>query len=209
MSDTSSAMQALVNGLNKSALNLNPEPLMQFLLLLKKWNQAYNLTAIRDIDAMVTMHLLDSLAILPWVTGPRVLDVGSGAGLPGIPLALAKPDTHFVLLDSNGKKIRFIQEVKRVLKLQNIEAIQIRAENYHPETDFDTVTSRAFSELKQMISCTKHLLTRNGKWLAMKGRYPESELGSIEYPYQVMTYEVTGIDAERCCVVIDNLDQEI
>lgn len=182
---------------------------MQFLLLLKKWNQAYNLTAIRDIDAMVTMHLLDSLAILPWVTGPRVLDVGSGAGLPGIPLALAKPDTHFVLLDSNGKKVRFIQEVKRVLKLQNVEAIQIRAENYHPETDFDTVTSRAFSELKQMISCTKHLLARDGKWLAMKGRYPESELGSIEYPYQVMTYEVTGIDAERCCVVIDNLDQGI
>lgn len=207
--DTTIAMQTLTDGLDKSGIKMDPEPLMQYLLLLKKWNQAYNLTAVRDIDSMVTRHLLDSLAILPWVTGRRILDVGSGAGLPGIPLALAQPETQFVLLDSNGKKVRFMQEVKRVLKLDNLNVVQIRVENYHPETDFDTVISRAFSDLKQMLACTKHLLAREGKWLAMKGRYPENELSSTNYPFQVMTYGVTGIDAERCCVVIDNLDQGV
>lgn len=209
MTNTSIALQILTDGLAKSGVKTDPEPLMQYLLLLAKWNQAYNLTAIRDIESMVTRHLLDSLAILPWATGQRILDVGSGAGLPGIPLALAQPDKQFVLLDSNGKKVRFMQEAKRALKLDNLEVVQIRVENYHPEKVFDTVMSRAFSELKLMLNLTKHLLAPTGKWLAMKGRYPDSELSSIDYPWQVMTYDVAGIDAERCCVVIDNLDQGV
>lgn len=209
MSNTLIARQILTDGLAQSGIKTDPEPLMQYLLLLAKWNQAYNLTAIRDIESMVTRHLLDSLAILPWVTGQRILDVGSGAGLPGIPLALALPDKQFVLLDSNGKKVRFMQEAKRALKLDNLELVQIRVENYHPEQDFDTVMSRAFSELQLMLSLTKHLLAPEGKWLAMKGRYPDSELTSINYPWQVMTYDVAGTDAERCCVVIDNLEQGV
>jgi 16S rRNA (guanine527-N7)-methyltransferase len=209
MSNTSIAGQILTDGLTKSGVKTDPEPLMQYLLLLAKWNQTYNLTAIRDIESMVTRHLLDSLAILPWVTGQRILDVGSGAGLPGIPLALTLPDKQFVLLDSNGKKVRFMQEAKRALKLDNLDVVQIRVENYHPEKDFDTVMSRAFSDLKLMLNLTKHLLAPKGKWLAMKGRYPDCELSSIDYPWQVMTYDVAGIDAERCCVVIDNLDQGV
>jgi len=204
MSDTTTAEQVLIEGLQQLAIRVDTQPLMRYLFLLDKWNHAYNLTAVRRIDAMVTKHLLDSLAILPWVTGSRVLDVGSGAGLPGIPLALAMPDVQFILLDSNGKKIRFMQEVKRVLKISNVEIQQARVENYHPETSFDTVITRAFSELTPMLSWTKHLLGQDGKWLAMKGRYPDTELAAIKLPYQVKTYSVPGIDGERCCVIIDN-----
>ena len=205
MNNNENAVQLLSEGLQQLTINLDPQPFMQYLVLLDKWNQAYNLTAVRGIDSMVTRHLLDSLAILPWVTGSQVLDVGSGAGLPGIPLALAMPEVRFILLDSIGKKTRFMQEAKRVLKLDNVEIQQSRVENYHPETGFDTVISRAFSDLRQMVSWTKHLLNQQGTWLAMKGRYPESELDAINHPYQVKTYNVPGIDEERCCVLIENV----
>ena len=119
-------------------------PLMDYIYLLAKWNKAYNLTAIRDVPSMVTKHLLDSLALLPYLKGARILDVGTGAGLPGVVLALAKPTSHFVLLDSNGKKTSFLQEVRRVLQLKNSEIIQSRAELYRDTTGFDTVLSRAF-----------------------------------------------------------------
>ena len=107
-------------------------PLFQYISLLNKWNAAYNLTAIRDMESMVTKHLLDSLAVRPWLKGDYILDVGTGAGLPGIPLAIAEPQRKFVLLDSNGKKIRFLREVKRQLALSNLEIVQFRVENYHP-----------------------------------------------------------------------------
>ena len=195
----------LIEGIRNLGLHLPSEGLLCYLNLLHKWNHAYNLTAIRDIDAMVTRHLLDSLAILPWVKGPHLLDVGTGPGLPGIPLALAHPELHVVLLDSNGKKIRFLQEVKRVLSLENVDIIQTRVENYHPSHGFDTVTSRAFSTLEQMIDWTKHLIAPEGIWLAMKGRHPEAELATIHHPYRVETYSVAGIDGERCCVIVENL----
>lgn len=198
----------LAKGLAQLGISIDPEPLLHYLSLLEKWNQTYNLTAIRDLDTMLTHHILDSLAILPWVRGKRVLDVGTGAGLPGMALAIANAEIDVVLMDSNGKKIRFLQEIQRQLKLPNVEVIQSRVENYHPSVDFDTVTSRAFSELAQMIKWTRHLLIHDGIWLAMKGRYPATELASINLPYQVKSYTVPGLVGERCCVIIENVTKE-
>jgi len=207
MSDLKQIERSLLQGMKGLGLDFPCDRLLQYLSLLYKWNQAYNLTAVRDMDSMVTRHLLDSLAILPWVRGPRVLDVGTGPGLPGVPLALANPGLQVVLLDSNGKKIRFLQEVKRALVLDNIEIVQTRVENYLPTQAFDTVTSRAFSDLQHMLNCTHHLIAADGTWLAMKGRHPEAELASIDRRYQIEPYTVAGIDGERCCVIIENKDK--
>jgi 16S rRNA (guanine527-N7)-methyltransferase len=196
----------LEQGLAQFDLSSLSEPLEAYLLLLKKWNKTYNLTAIHDIESMITKHLLDSLAILPWLNGKEIIDVGTGAGLPGIPLALAQPETRFVLLDSNGKKTRFLNEVKRQLSLKNIEIVQFRAENYHPVQGFDTVVSRAFSTLAQMIYWTKHLVAPTGIWLAIKGHYPNNELLELKQNYKVEPYTVKGIHGERCCVLIKNTE---
>jgi len=203
MSELHAVEAKLQDGIDQLGLQVPVQPLLTYLGLLHKWNHAYNLTAIRDIDSMVTRHLLDSLAILPWIKAPKLLDVGTGAGLPGIPLAIGLPDVQVVLLDSNGKKVRFLQEVKRVLSLNNVEIVQTRAENYHPAHGFDTVTSRAFSDLKQMVDWTEHLIAPNGIWLAMKGRCPETELAAITYPYRVEQYAVAGVEGERCCIIIE------
>ena len=201
-------VDALNEGMRQQGLHITSEGLLQYLNLLHKWNHAYNLTAVRDIDAMVTRHVLDSLAILPWIKGPRLLDVGSGAGLPGIPLALALPELQVVLLDSNGKKVRFLQEAKRTLSLDNVEIVQTRVENYHPSQGFDTVISRAFSEIEQMITWTHHVIATEGIWLAMKGRHPEVELAAIHHSYRIETYAVAGLEGERCCVIIENTKEE-
>lgn len=207
MSDMKQIERSLLQGMKGLGLDFSCDKLLQYLSLLYKWNQAYNLTAVRDMDSMVTRHLLDSLAILSWVKGPRVLDVGTGPGLPGIPLALANPALQVVLLDSNGKKIRFLQEVKRALALDNIEIVQSRVENYLPTQGFDTVTSRAFSDLQHMLAGTHHLIAADGIWLAMKGRHPDAELASIDRCYHIESYTVAGVDGERCCVIIENKDK--
>ena len=144
------------------------QQLENYLLLLDKWNKTYNLTAVRDIYEMASRHVLDSLAILPWVHGKNILDVGTGAGLPGIPLAIARPDLCVTLLDSNGKKTRFLEAVKRTLHLTNINIVQMRVESYRFAQGFDTITSRAFSQMDEMINLTKHLIANDGVWLAMK-----------------------------------------
>ncbi len=198
----------LEHGLKTLQLNAYSEPLFDYLTLLCKWNKAYNLTAIRDRESMVGKHLLDSLAIAPWVSGTRIIDVGTGAGLPGIPLAITHPDKQFVLLDSNGKKMRFLTEVKRVLSLNNVEIVQSRVEDYQPEHGFDTVISRAFSSLEQMLHWTQHLVAKEGIWLAMKGRYPEEELAVLHHNYRVEEYSVEHVEGERCCVLINNTHKE-
>ncbi|GGI86723.1 16S rRNA (guanine(527)-N(7))-methyltransferase RsmG [Legionella impletisoli] len=203
MSLPRSIQDELAHGLKQLGLTLPIEPFLAYLQLLHKWNQAYNLTAVRDMSEMVSRHILDSLAILPWVKGKRLIDVGTGPGLPGIPLALARPDLEVVLLDSNGKKIRFLQEVKRMLSLTQIEVVHSRVENYHPTQGFDTVTSRAFSDLSQMLTWTSHLIALDGIWLAMKGRVPEIELQTLLHPYQVEPYTVPGLEGQRCCVIIN------
>ncbi len=204
MSDSEFIKDRLVAGIKSLELDMDVDKLFGYLSLLHKWNQAYNLTAVRDMESMVARHVLDSLAITGWIKATDVLDVGTGPGLPGIPLALARPDLNIVLLDSNGKKIRFLREVKRVLSLNNIDIVQTRVEDYHREDGFDTIVSRAFSELQTMMDWTKHLIAKQGIWVAMKGRHPDAELASIQQHYRVETYAVTGVEGERCCIIIDN-----
>jgi 16S rRNA (guanine527-N7)-methyltransferase len=148
--------------------------LLAYLRELEKWNSAYNLTAIRDPREMVTRHLLDSLVMVPWMRGP-LLDAGSGAGLPGIPLAIARPEAAVTVLDSNGKKARFLRHAVRALKLPNVTVVEARVEDYRPEAPFAAVTSRAFSSLGDFFRLTGHLLAPGGQWLAMKGKLDDSE----------------------------------
>ncbi len=199
-----SVQTLLENGLKELNLSVESELLLNFLALLSKWNKAYNLTAIRSLPEMVIKHVLDSLAILPYLHGDSLLDIGSGAGLPGIPLAIACQQKQFVLLDSNGKKTRFMQTVRRELGLKNIEIVQSRVESYHPSQTFATVMSRAFANLKQMITLSKHLLSEEGIWLAMKGHVPTEELAELSEPWQVHSYKVPNLDSERCVIVINH-----
>lgn len=162
----------LSDGLQQMQLDLSAHQqhqLLEYLQLLVKWNSVFNLTAIRDPDEMVSRQLLDSLSILPWVRGTNVLDVGTGAGLPGIPLAIALPEIDFTLLDSNGKKTRFLQQVAAQLGLNNVRVVNQRVESFSDAKGFDIITSRAFSALVDFITGTRHLLAAGGAWLAMKG----------------------------------------
>lgn len=173
-----------------------------YLDLLEKWNKVYNLTAIRERDAMEKLHILDSLAVFKFIQGTRIIDVGTGAGLPGVVLAIVNPKLKVTLLDSNGKKTRFLQEVQRVLGLENINVVQSRVLDYQVSMRFSTVVSRAFSSIEKMQQGSQHLLAKDGVWVAMKGRKPVDELTDITNSYQVNTYKVPGVSGERCCVVI-------
>jgi 16S rRNA (guanine527-N7)-methyltransferase len=150
--------------------------LLDYLALMRKWNHAYNLTAINDPEQMVIRHLLDSLSILPFIGASPVLDVGSGAGLPGIPLAIALPQFNFVLLDNNGKKTRFMTQAKIELGLQNIEVVHSRIEDFQPKTPLAIVTCRAFAALNTILDSTRHLVTSNTRVLAMKAKAEMHEL---------------------------------
>jgi len=177
----------------------------QYLALMLKWNKAYNLTAITKPDDMVILHLLDSLAINPFLHGARICDVGSGAGLPGIPLAIINPNKHFTLIDANNKKIRFLTQVKIELKLNNVEVVHARAEAYQPKICFDTIVSRAFSAINVMLNKTKHLCCKDGNFLAMKGIYPEKELAELDPSFKVKwvkELKIPGLDAQRHLVCV-------
>jgi 16S rRNA (guanine527-N7)-methyltransferase len=190
-----------LESLNLSVAEDNVEKLLSFIKLLEKWNKAYNLTAIRDKEDMVRLHLLDSLAILPFIEGKSVIDIGTGAGLPGIPLAIFLPDIEFTLLDSNAKKTRFVQQAIIDLKLNNVTVCHNRVEQYHPEKSFDTVITRAFANLSDIVDLTAHLLGKDGVLLAMKGQSPDiSELNSAVTT--LIPVNVPGITAERCLVRI-------
>jgi len=160
--------------------------LLDYLELLLKWNRAYNLTAVRAPGAMVTRHLLDSLAIAPYLPEGAVLDVGTGAGLPGVPLAILHPGRGFSLLDSNGKKTRFLFQVKTALCLDNMAIHHARVESFRPPAPFDTVLSRAFASLADMVSGCGHLLAPDGRFLAMKGTYPSAELAELVPPWKLI-----------------------
>ena len=173
------ASQRLSLGLEKMAIALHSEiceSQIRYLELIQKWNRAFNLTAISDLDQMVIRHLLDSLSILPFIDASPILDVGTGAGLPGIPLALARPDLEFVLLDSNGKKTRFLTQVKIELAIDNIDIIHSRVEDYRPGKTFSIVTCRAFAAINTILERTQHLLTSETRILAMKGKQEMPEL---------------------------------
>ncbi len=162
---------------------------LAYLALLQRWNKTYNLSGIREPGRMLTHHVLDSLAVLPHLHGSRCLDVGSGAGLPGLMLALARPATQWVLLDSNGKKVRFLNQCVRELGITNVEVVQSRAESWEPAAPFDTIVSRAFGSLADFHAATVRLLAPGGILLAMKGPAPETEIG----PELTAMAEVTTI----------------
>lgn len=181
------------------------ERLIEYLLLLDKWNHAYNLTSVRDIKQMIVQHILDSLSITEFVQGKNILDVGTGAGLPGIPLALTQPKREFVLLDSNGKKTRFLTHVAQALKIENVRVEQARVEEFKPEFCFGTIVSRAFSSLKNFLDSTQHLCCANGVFLAMKGSYPTEELAEVKNSFNITAVhalKVPQLDAQRHLVVI-------
>lgn len=178
------------------------ELLLRFIALIEKWNKAYNLTAIRDKEEMARLHILDSLAILPHLHGKRLIDIGTGAGLPGIPLAIYRPEMEFVLLDSNAKKTRFVQQAILELKLKNVSVLHSRVEDYQPGQHFDTVVSRAFASMSDIIKLTSHLLNEDGILLAMKGQQPDEELAALSQEYRIVPIVVPNVDAERCLVCI-------
>ena len=174
----------------------------RYINLLAKWNKAFNLTAVRNIDEMLNRHLVDSLSIAQYIEGARFIDVGTGPGLPGIPLAILFPNKQFYLLDSNGKKSRFQQQAKLELSLDNIEVINSRVDEYQPEALFDGILSRAFATLDDMINGSAHLCKTGGHYYAMKGLYPEDELQQISKPYKVQTMHWQGNNTERHLVII-------
>src|SRR5690606_9840169 len=161
------------------------QQLLDYMALLNKWNKAYNLTAVRDPDEMVSRHLLDSLSILPLVGSGRWLDVGSGGGMPGVILAIMLPENRFTLLDSNGKKTRFLTQVRLELGLENMQVVNSRVEAFSPDLPFDGIVSRAFSSLADFTNLTRHLGTADTRWLAMKGLYPEEELQALAEDFSV------------------------
>ncbi|MGK9066422.1 16S rRNA (guanine(527)-N(7))-methyltransferase RsmG [Stutzerimonas chloritidismutans] len=169
--------------------------LLGYMALLVKWNKAYNLTAVREPAEMVSRHLLDSLSIVPEVAsgGDRWLDVGSGGGMPGIPLAIMFPERHFTLLDSNGKKTRFLTQVKLELKLANVEVVHTRVEAFQPTLPFTGITSRAFSSLSDFASWTRHLGDSETCWLAMKGVQPDDELQALPTDFDLQSCQVLKV----------------
>lgn len=195
----------LEQGIQDAKLAISAETqhkLLGYLALMQKWNKVHNLTAVRDADEMVTLHLLDSLVVLPYAYAKNLLDVGSGAGLPGIPLALCLPDLQVTVIDSNSKKVSFMRQVKAELGITNLEVIGGRVEDIAPTRQFEIIISRAFSDLSLFISLTHHLLATDGKWLAMKGVYPEAELADLlaktgVVASKVEVLNVPGLEAQR------------
>ena len=174
--------------------------LIKYVELLNKWNKTYNLTAVRKPEQMVTRHLLDSLSICPYLRGKSILDVGTGAGLPGIPLAIIFPERQFTLLDSNNKKTRFVVQAVSELELPNVDVVQSRVEEYKPNASFDTITTRAYSAIGVMVGQTSHLMANDGVFLAMKGANPIAEIDELPSNYVVKeshVIKVPGLEEER------------
>lgn len=181
--------------------------LLAYLALLIKWNKAYNLTAVRDPDEMVSRHLLDSLSVMPFIHSDtqRWLDVGSGGGMPGIPLAILHPQKHITVLDSNGKKTRFLTQVKMELKLDNLNVIHSRVEEVRPEQPFCGIISRAFSSMENFTNWTRHLGDAKTQWLAMKGLHPADELVALPADFTVESEQaltVPGCQGQRHLLIL-------
>ena len=220
-----SLKQQLEQGLKQQAQDIDPvmqEKLLQFIALLTKWNKIYNLTSIRKPEEMLKLHLLDSLVIESFLTGQQsgkekpvkyVLDVGTGGGIPGIPLAICLPHIDFVLLDARSKKIRFIQTAIAQLSLKNVKAVHSRVEDYLADSaeqiddsnKFDRIISRAFASLEDMLMFCQHLCRREGRFLAMKGQIPEQEIAQLPKGFKIAEInklEVAGLNAQRHLIQI-------
>lgn len=184
---------------------LQQAQLVQYVELLDKWNKAYNLTSVRDPKEMMVKHIMDSLVVAKHLKGKNYIDVGTGPGLPGIVLAIALPDVDFVLLDSLGKRVRFLTQVKHALGLKNVTPVQSRVEEYQPSVKLDGVLSRAFASLQDMVDWCQHLIDDSGLFLALKGQFPAEELS--ELPSGIVMIEdillsVPELNAERHLVVL-------
>ena len=190
-------------GLDATAAQI--DSLLAFVALIEKWNKAFNLTAIRDRDEILRLHILDSLTVLPFITGEKIIDVGTGAGLPGIPLAIFMPSVQFTLLDSNSKKTRFVQQAILELNLKNVEVVHGRVESLARNGEYDAVLSRAFASLSDIMHLTDYLLQPEGVLIAMKGQIPVQELKNITRSYSVKSIVVPGVEAERCVLRINKI----
>ncbi|MGV8920402.1 MAG: 16S rRNA (guanine(527)-N(7))-methyltransferase RsmG [Pseudomonas sp.] len=205
---TSQHAQELSRGAQQLGVDLSESQhsqLLAYLALLIKWNKAYNLTAVRDPDEMVSRHLLDSLSVVPFIVGERWLDVGSGGGMPGIPLAILFPQMKITVLDSNGKKTRFLTQVKLELKLDNLEVIHSRVEAFQPALPFTGIVSRAFSSLEDFTGWTRHLGDTNTRWLAMKGLHPADELVALPNDFHLDSAQaltVPGCQGQRHLLIL-------
>ncbi|MBP0945515.1 16S rRNA (guanine(527)-N(7))-methyltransferase RsmG [Pseudomonas alliivorans] len=204
--------EELSTGARALGIELTPvqhEQLLAYLALLIKWNKAYNLTAVRNPDEMVSRHLLDSLSVIPFIDSDaeneRWLDVGSGGGMPGIPMAIMFPQMNVSLLDSNGKKTRFQTQVKLELKLDNLEVIHSRAETYQPDVPFNGIISRAFSSLEDFAGWTRHMGDTQTRWLAMKGLHPADELVALPTDFHLDSAQaltVPGCQGQRHLLIL-------
>ena len=194
--------------LKQTALSVTEQQqqqLVKLVLLLNKWNKAYNLTSVRDPQEMMVKHILDSLVVSPYLQGDRFIDVGTGPGLPGLPLAIINPQKHFVLLDSLGKRISFIRNAVRELELTNVEAVLSRAEEYQPDHQFDGVLSRAFASLKEMTDWCHHLPKKEGHFYALKGLYHDEEVQALEGKFmvkEVIKLHVPELVGERHLIIL-------
>lgn len=175
---------------------------IRYMVLMLKWNRSYNLTAVRKPSDIIRRHFLDCLAVSPYIIGQRIIDVGSGAGLPGIVLALVYPKKQFYLLDSNGKKARFLMQVKTDLALSNVTVVQERVEEYKDSELFDVIITRAFGNMAEIVSTTERLCRPGGQILAMKGVYPNTELADLKDPYEVIRLHVPFLEGERHLIIV-------
>lgn len=204
-------LQAGMHALNITANEKQIASLLQYLNLLRKWNASFNLSGITEINEMVSVHLLDSLSLSPYLQGEHFVDAGTGAGLPGIPLAIIHPDKHFTLIDSNGKKTRFLFQVKLALNLSNITIENCRIEHYQSPRQIDMVMCRAFSSLEDTVSKTQQLLKKGSKLLAMKGRYPDQEIDQLPAGFEVTSIAKSGIpgsDSQRHVIEIGRVSTQ-
>ncbi len=208
MIDDTLLRQRLEQGIQAQGIVINSrqvDQLLQYLKLLAKWNLAYNLTAVRNVEEMIPRHLLDSLSVAPFIQGERFIDVGTGPGLPGIPLAILFPERHFLLVDSNGKKTRFLTQCKLEMTLPNVEVQQGRIEQVRPEWVADGILSRAFASIADFVHWTRHLVGPETRLYAMKGQYPREELAQLPEDYRVEAEQplsVPDCDGERHLLII-------
>ncbi|MBE5253973.1 16S rRNA (guanine(527)-N(7))-methyltransferase RsmG [Mixta mediterraneensis] len=198
-------LTTLLQAANITLSDQQKQQLLAYVALLDKWNKAYNLTSVRDPQQMLVRHILDSIVVAPHLKGSRFIDVGTGPGLPGIPLAIVMPDTHFTLLDSLGKRVRFLRQVQHELGLENITPVQSRVEAFSAEPLFDGVISRAFASLEDMINWCHHLPAPEGHFFALKGVRPDEEIATLTSGYHLnalVELKVPQLDGERHLVII-------
>ena len=201
-------LQKMLAQTDLEVTELQQNQLVQLVELLDKWNKAYNLTSVREPHQMLVKHIMDSIVVSPYLKGQRLIDVGTGPGLPGLPLAILNPDKKFVLLDSLGKRLRFIRQAVLALGLKNVEFVQSRVEEYQPEEKFDVVLSRAFASLQDMLFWCKHLPNENGHFLALKGQFPEQEVAQLDKQFEFIesiALHVPNLEGERCLVKVKRI----